>query len=668
MRGIRARRPALSSDTEELTRSPLTSRKHGVDSWRGMTYLGDTQTCILALQRVATSESLVYNRLTFPLIVLSLISIPRSTKRLWKQNSRKGDTWALSRGLSSSPLSDLSNPHPSPLLPNLENPENIAWYTISHIRVRHAQIRSNLSIQPSIHIVFPAPGELSPRYALLFIVCHQGLKLPFGMFLRLIARFLSITINGQAWSCDFKMRTALQQTQTIALASPQQVGPSLLADAGTDIFQANGVGPLSKWVDDHIFFRLPHQHLEAYNTKRHSWCQTVAKNGGRIHEGSHIWYKGDAMPDGHLEEFDEDMVNPLRDLADASERPPDDALFTYADADINLLSEELGIPWESSKTIPFAMVVPYLGFLWDLDACTVAVLMEKKTKYLDVIEEWCKKPRHTLVEVQGLYGKLLHTSLVIPAGRAYLTTLEAMLSGFSNRPFVPHTPPCSTSSNLEWWADLLRLPNLSRPIPGPIPLTDLQVFSDASSGFSIGIMLGLKWRVWHLLPGWKSDGRDIGWAEAVGELLTLYVISSSSDGSHFKVYGDNKGVVEGWWKGRSRNRQTNIVFRHLHSILGTQQCTVHTRHVPSKDNPADGPSRGIYPPTTILMPNISILPELHGLITDFDTELPITSPAQHLPPNALPKPQHVLSNEECASVNAEVDHQGEEFLAGSFHC
>ena len=147
------------------------------------------------------------------------------------------------------------------------------------------------------------------------------------------------------------------------------------------------------------------------------------------------------MPDRYLEEFDEDMVNPLRNLADASERPPNDTLFTYADADIDFLSEELGIPWELSKTVPFTMVVTYLGFLWDFNACMVAVPVEKKAKYPHVIEEWCQKPRHTLVEVQGLYGKLLHTSLVIPAGRVYLTTLEAMLSGFSNCPFMPHTHP-----------------------------------------------------------------------------------------------------------------------------------------------------------------------------------------------------------------------------------
>ena len=158
--------------------------------------------------------------------------------------------------------------------------------------------------------------------------------------------------------------------------------------------------------------------------------------------------------------------------------------------DIDLLSDELGIPWETSKTIPFRSIVPYLDFVWDLNACSVAIPVEKKLKYLDAIKEWEKKPTHTLAEVQRLYSKLLHASLVVTAGRAYLTNLEAMLSVFNNSPFVPHTQPCDASNNLKWWAEHLQCPTLSRNVPGPVPLTDLNALSDAHSGFSIGMAGG----------------------------------------------------------------------------------------------------------------------------------------------------------------------------------
>ena len=58
------------------------------------------------------------------------------------------------------------------------------------------------------------------------------------------------------------------------------------------------------------------------------------------------------MPDGRPEEFDEDMATPLCDFSHASACSPDNAIFTYADQDIDLLSDELGILW---------VVLPELG-------------------------------------------------------------------------------------------------------------------------------------------------------------------------------------------------------------------------------------------------------------------------------------------------------------------
>ena len=82
-------------------------------------------------------------------------------------------------------------------------------------------------------------------------------------------------------------------------------------------------------------------------------------------------------------------------------------------------------------------------------------------------------------------------------------------------------------------------------------------------GVDIAVVVSNRWRAWNLLPGWNSNGRDIGWAEAIGfELLVQVILASSQPGQYFRVFGDNKGVVEGWWKkkGRSRNRQTKTLY------------------------------------------------------------------------------------------------------------
>jgi len=139
-----------------------------------------------------------------------------------------------------------------------------------------------------------------------------------------------------------------------------------VADAGADFFHMTGIGPLSKWVDDHIFFRILRKCLPAYNEKHLEWHKHIVTNGGRLQDGSRYWFQGETMPDGCVMEFDKDAGSPFQDFLAASPRSEHDTLFTYNDTDINDLSDALGIPWENLKTIPFLQVVPYLGFTWDI--------------------------------------------------------------------------------------------------------------------------------------------------------------------------------------------------------------------------------------------------------------------------------------------------------------
>lgn len=52
-------------------------------------------------------------------------------------------------------------------------------------------------------------------------------------------------------------------------AAPSGGAYGLIADADAEILQANGIGPPDKWVDDHVFFRIPLVHLTEYNLAQH---------------------------------------------------------------------------------------------------------------------------------------------------------------------------------------------------------------------------------------------------------------------------------------------------------------------------------------------------------------------------------------------------------------
>ena len=59
-----------------------------------------------------------------------------------------------------------------------------------------------------------------------------------------------------------------------------------LGDATLDIFCGQGIGPALRWVDDHIFFRIPNKYQDAYNANHECWHTTIIQNGGCQQSGS----------------------------------------------------------------------------------------------------------------------------------------------------------------------------------------------------------------------------------------------------------------------------------------------------------------------------------------------------------------------------------------------
>ena len=408
----------------------------------------------------------------------------------------------------------------------------------------------------------------------------------------------------------------------------------LFGDALADLLRAEGIGPILKWVDDFIFFRIPQDSIQEYNRERETNKRTVAENGGKHQTGGRLWYKGKVLADAGAEHYAEDLIFPIRNNRNQRNSS---ATFPYGFKEIDEITSPLGIPWEASKDVPFSSVVTFAGLSWDLDQKKVSLPDSKKEKYNKAISEWRQRPTHTLEDTQKLYGKLLYACHVIPRGRAYLTNLEKMVSTFHEHPFIPRHPPKHLAEDLTWWQTILSRPSLQREIPGNRHITDVRGYSDASSTVGIGVVIGDRWLAWHLLPGWNQDGRDIGWAEAVGMELLIRIILQHSTLPGVKVFGDNIGVIEGWWAGRSRNAETNRVFKRIHELLEKSDTILTTRYVNTIDNPADGPSRDIYPPRHLQLPPVNLPSEIRPFVSDID--VPIRTNKTDFPRRVLPEPK-----------------------------
>ncbi|PAV19700.1 reverse transcriptase ribonuclease H [Pyrrhoderma noxium] len=353
-----------------------------------------------------------------------------------------------------------------------------------------------------------------------------------------------------------------------------------VADLFADLFRSQGLGPVCKWVDDFVFFRIPRSTIPQYNKYRSSLQPSLIKS----QHNARVFFEGPPLPDGTYPQYDEDFVFPVQQYSDPQ--------FSFSPYDLDSFSQRIGLPWKHDKSTPFADTFTYLGFLWNLSTRTVTLHPLKRAKYQAALQEWNSRPFHSLLQVQSLYGKLLHTTYVCPEGRLYLTGLERMLPTFDSNPNRPHRPVKNVGADLLWWEQLLSFHSLSRPLPQFTAYNNLLAYSDASSK-GIGLVVGHSWAAFHFSNSFRQRNRDIAWAEAAAlQLLVLALDHFPLSSRRFLLHCDNSVVTEGWKVGRSRNIHINEIFKHIHSYLQARHFEIQLSYVPSEFNPADLPSKG----------------------------------------------------------------------------
>ncbi|QRV80638.1 site specific recombinase, phage integrase family protein [Ceratobasidium sp. AG-Ba] len=324
-------------------------------------------------------------------------------------------------------------------------------------------------------------------------------------------------------------------------------------DAAKHIYSKLGFGQIFKWVDDYIFLQCPET---------------------------------------------------TRDLS--APRPP------FADLNaIYAVADQLGWPWKKAKTRPFATTFAYLGFEWDLRNRRVSIPTAKRQKYTSQISVWRSKPKVSLKDTQEVIGCLVHCALAVPPGRPWLHGLISFAASFPHaysKRFHERPTPHLALSEADWWTNTLSNPECGHDLPVPSEPIPLQIMSDASTSFGVGVIIGGHWWAWRMSSGWKKPGKDIGWAEALAlELAVSGVIASGVHDCTIRCLCDNQGVVHAWAAGRSRNAFQNLVLMRTMTKAWEAQLTVQVVYVRSKDNLADAPSRGM-PPKAPLQPGLLHIP------------------------------------------------------------
>ena len=75
-----------------------------------------------------------------------------------------------------------------------------------------------------------------------------------------------------------------------------------------------GIGPIARWVDDHLFLHVRCEFLNDLNMRHELIAKQISKLGSFSTKGGCTFFMGCTLPDRTTEEFDEDMRFPFRDL------------------------------------------------------------------------------------------------------------------------------------------------------------------------------------------------------------------------------------------------------------------------------------------------------------------------------------------------------------------
>ncbi|KAF7347710.1 putative reverse transcriptase domain protein [Mycena venus] len=270
-------------------------------------------------------------------------------------------------------------------------------------------------------------------------------------------------------------------------------------------------------------------------------------------------------------------------------------------------ARELGWTWEMDKHTKFSRLFTYLGFDWDLGVKTVTLPEKKKIKYVRKLQTWLAEGRVTLrrKDVDNVAGTLNHCALVVPQGRSRLVSIYKYLASFRNasNDFVKFPIPITALQDVAWWKQELSAPIVTLQIREPPPLNADEIYVDASTSWGIGLVYRGRWLAWRFKAGWRLEGRNIGWGEMVAvELALRTILASSLSNVHLTLRSDNQGVIGALAAGRSYGVQENIILQHILHLFHKHKIWFTIRYIPSKENPADAPSRGILPHRSKMYP------------------------------------------------------------------
>jgi hypothetical protein len=261
--------------------------------------------------------------------------------------------------------------------------------------------------------------------------------------------------------------------------------------------------------------------------------------------------------------------------------------------------DPINTPWHGTKTgTRFDDWIVFIGLDWNFPESCVSLPTDKRLKHLARVQNM-KAGIEThqsflLLDLQELHGALCYICFVYCEGSSHLSVISNAMKGFQGNQFMTRHLSSSMLDTLVWWERMLLQPSFVRKLHPLGELRDFGIYVDASTSWGVGFVIGKRWYALQLREDWKRDGIDICWLEAVAlELCFLFLEQLAFKDIYVLVRSDNKGAIGALTKGRSPNLDINLCARRSFAVKAGCGITTKIVYVPTADNIADAPSRGL---------------------------------------------------------------------------
>jgi hypothetical protein len=112
-----------------------------------------------------------------------------------------------------------------------------------------------------------------------------------------------------------------------------------------------------------------------------------------------------------------------------------------------------------------------------------------------------------------------------------------------------------------------------------------------------------------LNAGWQQNGHGIGWTEMVAVYMAVAtLISNKLTDMSIIGFTNNAGVHGALKAGYSHRSLQNEVLREIVHVMQEKQVWLSWEWIPSKENLADEPSCGIFPPRKLISTHPPLVP------------------------------------------------------------